>query len=134
MFYQMRHLVYAYFLPSLHMEKEERTYALATEMYHHPGAGVSEGLFLQVLLPLEFSLNFYPHNQTVGSEVLADEIGKLPHWRYRLGQRLSGLNPNLPEAALSLMSVAKHDGLYKSGDAVATDDRSSDHSDKFAEN
>lgn len=127
MFYQVRHLIYSHCLPSLHMEKEERTYALATETHHHPGAGVTEALFLQVLLPLGFSLDFYPHNQTIGAEALAGEIGKPPHWRYRLGQRLSGLNPNLPEAALSLMCVAKRDEHNKSEDAVASGGRPSEN-------
>ena len=127
MFYHVRHLIYAYFLPTLHMEKEERICALATETHHHPGAGVTEELFLQVLLPLRFSLDFYPHNQTVGAAALAGEIGKPPHWRYRLGQHLSGLNPNLPEAALSLMCVAKRDERYKSEYAVAGSDRPSEN-------
>ena len=111
LFYRIRHLIYHYCLPNLEMPKEERTHALATEIHHKPGHGVTEELFLQVLLPLGFSLDLYPHNQTVGAEVLGGEVGTPPHWRYRLGQRLSGLNPNLPEAALSLMCVAKrHEG------------------------
>lgn len=131
MFYQLRHLIYAYCLPSLHMKKEERTYALATETHHRPGAGVTEEMFLQVLLLLGFDLNFYPHNQTVGAEALASETGKPPHWRYRLGQRLSGLHPNLPEAALSLMCVAKRDERHKSEDAIARGDRPSENLSKI---
>ncbi|MGF1495724.1 MAG: class I SAM-dependent methyltransferase [Elainellaceae cyanobacterium] len=107
LFYRLRHLIYHYCLPNLDMPKEERIHALATEAHHQPGDGVTEELFLQVLLPRGFSLNFYPHNHTVGAEALVGDIGKPPHWRYWLGQRLSGLDPNLPEAALSLMCIAK---------------------------
>lgn len=107
-FYRIRHLVYHYFLRELDsMPVEERLCALTTEIHHHPGDGVTEALFLQVLLPLGFEVNLYPHNQMVGAEALAGEMGQPPHWRYRLGQRLSGLNTQLPDAALSLMCVAK---------------------------
>lgn len=111
LFYQVRHLIYHHFLTSLDMPKDERIRALATETHHKPGDGVTKELFLQTLLPLGFIVNFYPHNHTVGAEALAGEIGKPPHWRYELGQRLSGLNPGLPEAALSLMCVAKRNEL-----------------------
>ncbi|WP_346291457.1 class I SAM-dependent methyltransferase [Sphaerothrix gracilis] len=110
-FYRLRHLIYRYFLPSLDMEKEERRHALATEIHHHPGGGVTAELFIKTLLPRGFSLNLYPHNQTVGAAVLEGCIGHPPHWRYRLGQRLSGLNPELPEAALSLMCIARRNPL-----------------------
>ena len=97
------------YLPNLEWKKEECQYALATEIHHKPGHGVTEEFFVRVLSPLGFSLNLYPHNQTVGAEVLAGEVGVPPHWRYRLGQRISGLDPTLPEAALSLMCVAKRE-------------------------
>ncbi|MGP1372620.1 MAG: class I SAM-dependent methyltransferase [Almyronema sp.] len=106
-FYRLRHLIYRYCLPSLDMPSQERTYALATEIHHHPGDGVTAELFMKTLLPRGFNLNLYPHNQTLGAEVLAGQMGDPPHWRYRLGQRLSGINPHLPEAALSLMCVAQ---------------------------
>jgi SAM-dependent methyltransferase len=112
--YQVRHWIYHHFLPGLDMPKDERIHALATETHHKPGSGVTEELFLNVLLPLGFSLNFFPHNHTVGAEALSGVIGKLPHWRYRLGQRLSGLNPDLPEAALSLMCVARRNEIRHS--------------------
>ncbi len=105
--YKVRHLIYHYILTDLDMSKEERTCALATEAHHRPGDGVTEKLFFQILLPLGFQVNLYPHNQMVGAEALAGEVGSPPHWRYRLGQRLSGLNPASAESALSLMCVAK---------------------------
>ena len=105
--YKIRHQIYHYLLPALDMDKEERTYALATEIHHRPGHGVTKELFQQILPPLGFSLNLYPHNQTVGAEALDGKVGAPPHWRYRLGQHISGLNPNIPEAALSLMCVAQ---------------------------
>ncbi|MEY2979525.1 MAG: class I SAM-dependent methyltransferase [Prochlorotrichaceae cyanobacterium] len=106
-FYRLRHLIYRYLIQDLDMPTNERTQALATELHHAPGDGVTRELFCQTLTPLGFQVDLYPHNQTLGAEVLQGEIGSPPHWRYRLGQRLSGLNPNLPEAALSLMCVAQ---------------------------
>jgi len=104
--YQVRHLVYKYFIPELDMPSNERVHALATELHHCPGDGVTRELFCETLIPLGFQVNLYPHNHTVGAEALLGQVGSPPHWRYRLGQRLSGLNPNTPEAALSLMCVA----------------------------
>ena len=81
--------------------------ALATETHHKPGDGVSPDLFRKTLEPMGFTVNLYPHNHTVGADVLKGDIGKPPHWRYRLGQMLSGNNPYSPESALSLMCVAR---------------------------
>jgi ubiquinone/menaquinone biosynthesis C-methylase UbiE len=105
--YRIRHFIYRYCLPNLDMEKEERIHALETETHHRPGEGVTAEFFSKNLLPLGFSINLYPHNMMAGAEVLEGEMGDPPHWRYRLGQRLSGLNPRLPEAALTLMCVAQ---------------------------
>ncbi|NJO10341.1 MAG: class I SAM-dependent methyltransferase, partial [Leptolyngbyaceae cyanobacterium SL_1_1] len=110
-FYRLRHLIYHYCLPDLDMDKQERTSALATEIHHHPGDGVTAELFMQTLLPRGFNVNLYPHNQTLGAEVLAGDIGNPPHWRYWVGQRLSGIDSKLPEAALSLMCVAQRHSL-----------------------
>lgn len=107
MLYQMRHWIYRHFLHQLDMPADERTAALATEVHHHPGSGVTPDLFLQVLQPMGFSVNLYPHNNNIGAEALQGMVGDPPHWRYRLGQQLSGINPHSPEAALSLMCVAK---------------------------
>ncbi len=105
--YNVRLLLYQWVLRDLHVETQERTYALATETHHKPGDGVTPEFFRQTLEPLDFTVQLYPHNHTAGAEVLQGERGRPPHWRYRLGQQLSGINPNSPEAALSLMCVAK---------------------------
>ena len=105
--YKIRHLIYQRFMPHLHLAAGEREFALATEVHHQPGKGVTRELLTETLEPLDFTVNLYPHNQAVGAEVFEGVIGDPPHWRYRLGQRLSGINPNTPEAALSIMCVAK---------------------------
>lgn len=104
--YNIRLRVYQLFLPGLHVPRDERMAALSTELHHHPGDGVTPELFLS-LQSLGFEVNLYPHNHTVGANALQHELGIPPHWRYRLGQRLSGINPHSSEAALSLMCVAK---------------------------
>jgi SAM-dependent methyltransferase len=106
-FYKFRLLIYQAFLRNLHVPKEERTCALATETHHKPGDGVSPDLFRKILEPMGFSVNLYPHNNTVGADVLKGRIGRPPHWRYRLGQLLSGKNPYSSESALSLMCIAR---------------------------
>lgn len=104
--YNIRLLLYRFWLRNLHIEQEERRCMSATEIHHKPGDGVTSELFRQILEPLGFTLKFYPHNNTIGAEVLQGDRGKPPHWRYSLNQRLSGIDPNTPEAALSLMCVA----------------------------
>ena len=42
----------------------------------------------------------YPHNHTVGTQVLKGEYGR-SEIKYRLSQWLSGINYKSPEAALS---------------------------------
>ncbi len=109
LFYQMRLSVYQLFMPSLHVPRNERLKALDTEIHHCPGDGVTAEMLHSTLKPLGFEVALYPHNQTVGEETLRGEMGTPPHWRYRLGQRLSGINPYSSEAALSIMCVAhKH--------------------------
>ena len=104
--YNIRLLLYRFLLRNLHIDQEERSCILATETHHKPGDGVTPELFSQVLEPLGFTIKLYPHNNTVGAEVLEGDRGQPPHWRYRLNQRLSGIDPNTPEASLSLMCVA----------------------------
>ncbi len=71
-----------------------------------PGDGISPDLYYQVLEPLGFQLKLYPHNHDVGADVLDGNIGKLPA-RLRLLQQMSGINPNTPEAAQSIMCIAR---------------------------
>lgn len=105
-FYNIRLPIYRLFLRKLHISKQERTCMLATEIHHKPSDGVTSDLFYQTLEPLNFTVKLYPHNNTGGAEVLQGDYGQPPHWRYRIGQILSGIDPNTPEAQLSLMCVA----------------------------
>lgn len=107
LFYKMRLPIYKFFLRSLHVDSIERLTALKTEIHHHPGDGVTAQLFRKTLQPKGFQVHLFPHNQTVGAEILQGVRGKFPHWRYGWGQRLSGIDPLSPEAALSLMCVAQ---------------------------
>ena len=106
-FYNIRLTVlYRFFLKNLHVPDEERKSALATEVHHQPGHGVTPDLFLQTLEPMGFKVKLYPHNNAIGAAACAGNYGNPPHWRYRIGQLLSGINPYSSEAALSLMCVA----------------------------
>ncbi|MCP6759257.1 MAG: class I SAM-dependent methyltransferase [Fischerella sp. CENA71] len=89
-----------------HSTAEEQFWSIATEVHHQLGDGVTRKLYYQVLKPLGFQVELYPHNHTVGVEVLQGNYGK-SFWKCRLAQRLSGINPDTPEAALSLMCVAR---------------------------
>lgn len=105
--YKIRLNIYQLFMPNLHIPKQERLTALSTEIHHCPGDGVTMELFHRVLVPMGFDVKLYPHNQTGGAEVFDGEMGHPPHWRYRMGQRLSGIDPLSSEAALSIMCVAR---------------------------
>ncbi|MEM8718405.1 MAG: class I SAM-dependent methyltransferase [Cyanobacteria bacterium P01_G01_bin.39] len=99
-------IIYRWFLKSLDIPKTERLTALATEIHHKPGAGVTKELFWQTLKPLGFQVEIYPHNNAIGAAALQGKYGNPPHWRYRVGQLLSGINPYSESSALSLMCVA----------------------------
>lgn len=71
-----------------------------------PGDGIVPELYYQVLEPLGFEVNLYPHNHDLGAEVLEGNYGRLPR-KFRLSQKLSGINPDTPEAAQSIMCIAK---------------------------
>ena len=88
-----------------HASVLEQKYALATEAHHLPGDGMTVEFYHSILEKMGFSVNVYPHNHTVGAGVFQGDIGRSPA-KYRIAQRLSGLDPNSPEAALSLMCVA----------------------------
>ena len=109
--YKIRlNIIYRWFLKNLYIPETERLPALATEIHHKPGSGVTKELFTQVLEPRRFKLQFYPHNNAIGAAALNGNYGTPPHWRYRVGQLLSGINPYSESAALSLMCVAtRHD-------------------------
>lgn len=100
-------IIYKKFLRNLYIPKIERDAALATETHHKPGSGVTSELFYKVLNPMGFEVDLYPHNNNLGAEVFNGNCGNPPHWRYRVGQLLSGINPFLKSSALSLMCIAK---------------------------
>jgi SAM-dependent methyltransferase len=89
-----------------HASAEEQKWSLAGEVHHKPGDGMTPELYHQTLEPLGFTVKLYPHNHTVGAEVLQGNYGRAA-WKYRFEQRLSGIKPDSPEAALSLMCIAK---------------------------
>jgi SAM-dependent methyltransferase len=105
-------VIYRLLLRRLNFPKEDRMNALATEVHHRPGHGVTRDLFHETLDAMGFMVKLYPHNNATGADVLKGNVGKPPHWRYRLGQLLSGINPYSSNAALSLMCVAVR-GLSK---------------------
>jgi SAM-dependent methyltransferase len=88
---------------------DEQTWALATEIHHAPGDGVTAEFFRQILAPLGFEVLLLPHNQRVGAEVLEGERGRAP-FKMRLVQRLSGIRPDSDAGALSLLCVATRSG------------------------
>jgi SAM-dependent methyltransferase len=86
---------------------DERNARWKTEVHNQrPGDGIVPELYYQVLEPLNFTVKLYPHNHDLGAEVLEGKYGRSP-WRLRLAQRLSGINPDTPEAAQSIMCIAK---------------------------
>ncbi len=85
---------------------DEQAWALATEIHHQPGDGVTSELFLDVLRPLGFEVRLIPHNHRIGAEALAGQRGQAP-LRMRVAQRLSGIDPNSDSGALSLLCVAR---------------------------
>lgn len=94
-----------YYIP-----EEERKARFDTETHNQrPGDGVTPDLYYQTLQPLGFEVKLYPHNHDLGAEVLKGQFGRMP-WKNRLGQRLSGINPQTPEAAQSTMCIAKRLG------------------------
>ncbi|MDY6899540.1 MAG: class I SAM-dependent methyltransferase [Cyanobacteriota bacterium] len=71
-----------------------------------PGDGITKDVYYKALEPLGFDVKLYPHSHDLGAEVLEGKNGR-NSWRLRLSQRLSGMNPDTPEAAQSIMCIAK---------------------------
>lgn len=99
-----------YWLPgraSLYRTKQERALRLATEIHNHkPGDGVTLELYRDTLVPLNFEIKLYPHNHGVGAELFVGNYGRSP-LKYTLAQRFSGMDPHSPEAAQSVMCIAR---------------------------
>jgi len=91
-----------------HKTNNQQLWGLACEIHHKPGHGVTKDMFKKQLEPMGFKVNVYPHNHELGAEVLQGNKGKAS-FKYRLGNLLSGRNPNADTSALSLMCVAKRD-------------------------
>lgn len=89
-----------------HASQIEQQCALATEAHHKPGDGLTIDFFHNNLEPMGFLTKVYPHNHDLGEAIFSGEIGRAP-LKYRLAQKLSGINPDSPEGALSLMCVAR---------------------------
>jgi len=89
-----------------HTTAEEQYWSTATEAHHRPGDGVTPELFHQTLKPLGLTVNLYPHNQKVGTELFKGVRGRQP-WNIWLAQRLGGINPDACEGAIVLMCVAR---------------------------
>lgn len=88
-----------------HKTNSQQYWGLKCEIHHKPGYGVTRQLFDDVLFPLGFNVNVYPHNHDLGAEVLTGATGKA-EVKYVIGNLLSGRNPNAENSALSLMCVA----------------------------
>jgi SAM-dependent methyltransferase len=90
-----------------YLSPEYRIARQATETHNNkPGDGIKPEIYYKTLEPLGFEVDVFPHNHDLGIEVLAGAIGKMP-WRRRLAQRLSGIDPDAPESAQSIMCIAK---------------------------
>jgi SAM-dependent methyltransferase len=80
-----------------------------TEIHNqYPGDGITKKLYHQILEPLGFQIQLYPHNHTLGPEVLQGQWGKAPQL-IQWAQKLSGLDPNKIESAQSILCIAKRD-------------------------
>lgn len=96
---------YLWIKKGFHRSMEEQTVALASEIHHEPGRGVTRALYHETLEPLGFEVALFPHNHDLGREIFDGKIGRADR-KYRVAQLLSGVNPNSPKAALSLFCRA----------------------------
>jgi SAM-dependent methyltransferase len=103
--WEFRLTVYPLLRRGFHSTVEEQSVVLASEIHHEPGHGVTSNLFRGTLEPLGFRVELYPHNHDTGAEVFRGQRGR-SELKFRVAQRLSGLNPNLPEAGLSILCRA----------------------------
>jgi hypothetical protein len=82
---------------------------LAGEVHaDEPGRGVTRELYHQALEPLGFQVCLVPHNHNAGAAALVGVRGRAKRsWRWL--QRLSGIDPDTADGALSLMCIATRD-------------------------
>ena len=103
--WQLRLFIYRLMKRGGHASELEQRCAVASEAHHACGDGVDVAMYHSILEPLEFDVDVYPHNNSMGAEIFDGKMGKA-NFKYRLAQRLSGIVPGTPSAALSLMCVA----------------------------
>jgi SAM-dependent methyltransferase len=104
---EARFVLYWLIRSKYYIPREHRMARQATETHNQkPGDGITPDLYYQVLNPLGFDVKLFPHNHDLGVEVLQGKIGRMS-WKRRLAQRLSGINPDMPEAAQSVMCIAR---------------------------
>ncbi len=89
-----------------HKSNHQQAMALECEIHHKPGHGVTKHFFEDILKPAGFEVNIFPHNHTLGAEVLKGGKSKAA-FKYRAGNLLSGRNPNAEGSAITLMCVAR---------------------------
>ncbi|OLY93507.1 Ubiquinone/menaquinone biosynthesis C-methylase UbiE [Cnuella takakiae] len=89
-----------------HKADNQQRWALASEIHHKPGHGVTKAFFHNTLEPLGFRVNVFPHNHTSGAAVFNGVKGK-PELKYLIGNLLSGRNPAHDGSALTLMCLAR---------------------------
>jgi SAM-dependent methyltransferase len=103
--WDLRLFVYRWLKMGFHGSIEEQSLGLQSEIHHMPGSGVTRDLYATVLTPMGFDVQVFCHNNEVGASAFADDFGR-SRMKYRLAQAISGVNPNTPEAALSLLCRA----------------------------
>ena len=84
-------LIYRFFLRDLYIPDEERLTALATEVHHKSGDGVTQELFYRTLELMGFSVNVYPHNNVIEAAALQGIYGDPPTGVIELGSCYLGL-------------------------------------------
>jgi SAM-dependent methyltransferase len=103
--WEVRLTVYPLLKKGFHRSTEEQSVVLASEIHHEPGHGVTREFFRNALEPLGFRVELFPHNHNTGAEVLHGQRGR-SDLKFRIAQHLSGLDPDSPEAGLSLLCRA----------------------------
>jgi ubiquinone/menaquinone biosynthesis C-methylase UbiE len=103
---EIRFSLYWLIRSKYYLSPEYRKARQATETHNQkPGDGITPEVYYQTLEPLGLEVKIFPHNHDLGTEVLEGNIGRMS-WKRRLVQRLSGIDPDRPEAAQSLMCIA----------------------------
>jgi SAM-dependent methyltransferase len=90
-----------------HISWSQQLARFRTETHNqYPGQGLTTDLYHQILQPLGYQVTTYPHNHSIGAEILQGQRGTAPPL-IRTAQTLSGFNPDAITSALSIMCIAK---------------------------